>query len=127
MRFDALHRASMRTEALYRASVRTGALYSASITFIGNGYINIHDGKMPYVIVGDEAFPLKRYMMRPYPGRGLSESERIFNYRLSRARRCSENAFGILSSRWRIFHRTMDQAPETVDELIKATVVLHNF
>ena len=26
---------------------------------------------LPYVIVGDEAFPLKNYMMRPYPGRQL--------------------------------------------------------
>lgn len=26
---------------------------------------------LPYVIVGDEAFPLKSYMLRPYPGRYL--------------------------------------------------------
>lgn len=27
-------------------------------------------GPIPYLMVGDEAFPLKPYLMRPYPGRG---------------------------------------------------------
>ena len=51
----------------------------------------------PLFFVGDEAYPFKPYIMKPFSARGLTASERIFNYRLSRARRVTENAFGISS------------------------------
>uniref|UniRef100_A0A1X7TCR5 DDE Tnp4 domain-containing protein n=2 Tax=Amphimedon queenslandica TaxID=400682 RepID=A0A1X7TCR5_AMPQE len=44
----------------------------------------------PYVIMGDEPFPLKTYMMRQFPGQHLDESKAIYNYRLSKARRVIE-------------------------------------
>ena len=58
---------------------------------------------LPYYIVRDELFPLKTWLIRPYPGQ-LSEEERILHYRLSRAKRVIENTFGILAARWRIYH-----------------------
>jgi len=45
------------------------------------------DRDMPYVIVGDDAFTLKPYLLKPYALRNLTEQQRIFNYRFSRARR----------------------------------------
>ncbi|GLV33237.1 hypothetical protein CBL_08405 [Carabus blaptoides fortunei] len=53
---------------------------------------------LPHVICGDDAFPLKTYLMRPYSGRNLAEDKKIFNYRLSGARRISQNTFDSLSS-----------------------------
>ncbi|XP_050293847.1 uncharacterized protein LOC126734316 [Anthonomus grandis grandis] len=85
------------------------------------------DMEAPYVVVGDEAFPLKNYFMRPYPGRELHNSKRVFNYCLSRARRTVENAFGILIQKFRIFTRRIQAKPENVDYIILAACILHNF
>ena len=45
------------------------------------------DKPMPYFIVGDDAFPLKIWLIKPLPHRNITVEERVFNYRLSRARR----------------------------------------
>ena len=83
--------------------------------------------EIPFLFVGDEAFPLTPNMMRPYPGRFISENKRIFNYRLSRARRVVENAFGIASSRFRIWRTEILGSPKKVENITKAVVALHNF
>ena len=87
-----------------------------------------NDGrKLPYVIVGDDAFPLKTYLMKPYPHQHLSREKRIFNYRLSRARRVVENAFGILANRFRVFLTTINLSPENVEKIVVASCALHNY
>ena len=42
---------------------------------------------LPYMFVSDDAFPLKEYIQKPFGQVGLTTDKRIFNYRLSRARR----------------------------------------
>ena len=81
----------------------------------------------PCTFLGDEIFPLRPWLMKPYPGKNLSHDQRVFNYRLSRSRRTIENAFGIFSARWRIFRRPIRADVSTVDKIIKATVCLHNY
>lgn len=87
-----------------------------------------HGGhNLAYVLVGDDIFPLKPWLMKPYPGKNLSEFERVFNYRLSRARRTIENAFGILSAKWRIFRRPIRGSLQLVNKIVQASVCLHNY
>ena len=81
---------------------------------------------LPYHLVGDEIFPLKTWLMRPYPGQ-LSEEQRIFNYRLSRARRTIENTFGILAARWRLFHKPIRSTVANAEKYTLACVALHNY
>jgi len=53
--------------------------------------------------------------------------QRIFNYRLSRARRVIENAFGILVSKWAILKSSICCKPETTESIVMALICLHNF
>jgi hypothetical protein len=42
---------------------------------------------VPYFLIADDAFALQPWLQKPYSGRHLDREQRIFNYRLSRARR----------------------------------------
>ena len=81
----------------------------------------------PFVLVADDAFPLTTNIMKPFAQRGLNQRERVFNYRLSRARRVSENAFGILVSRFRVFKVGMEVKPDKAKDVVLAATVLHNY
>ena len=65
--------------------------------------------------------------MRPYPNKNLPRENRIFNYRLSRARNTIENSFGILAARWRVLLQVIHMYPNTVEKITLAAITLHNF
>nr|CAH7725502.1 unnamed protein product [Callosobruchus chinensis] len=75
----------------------------------------------------DEAFGLSTYILRPYAGKDLSRQTKIFNYRLSRARRYIECSFGILSNKWRISHRPFNVNTINAELIMKVCCTLHNF
>ena len=82
---------------------------------------------VPYMLVADEAFPLKEYIQKPFSQSGLTNEKRIYNYRLSRARRVVENAFGILANRFRVLMTAINLAPEKVETIVLASCLLHNY
>ncbi|KAJ8875466.1 hypothetical protein PR048_023361 [Dryococelus australis] len=55
--------------------------------------------------ISKSAFGIKENLMQPYPENHLTKKERIFNYRLSTARKLVESAFGLFMKKWSIFHR----------------------
>lgn len=86
------------------------------------------DGDFPYFLIGDAAFPLSKYLLKPFGGKLYDDlMKTIFNYRLSRARRTIENTFGILAAKWRIFRGPLMTGLKTAHLIIKASVCLHNF
>lgn len=84
---------------------------------------------LPCVLIGDEAFALSPYLMRPFPYRQSRDDLRLttYNKRLCRARRVVENCFGILAQKWRIFHRPMEAKRSTLTVIVKAACILHNY
>lgn len=82
---------------------------------------------VPYCIVADNAFPIKPYIMKPFPMCDMTMAQRIFNYRLSRSRRIIKNVFGICSARFRVLLKPMELKPEKVNKVVLAVCALHNF
>jgi hypothetical protein len=80
-----------------------------------------------YYLLGDDAFALDVNLMKPYPYRSAMGDEKVFNYRLSRARRIVENAFGLLCARFRLLLRTIELDVANVMQVVRACVALHNF
>ncbi|XP_046811158.1 protein ANTAGONIST OF LIKE HETEROCHROMATIN PROTEIN 1-like [Lucilia cuprina] len=82
---------------------------------------------VPFVLVADDAFRMQKHLLKPYPGKSLSAGQRIFNYRLSRARRIVENAFGIMAKRFQVFACPSKLNAEKTTSITLACCALHNF
>nr|CAI5838753.1 unnamed protein product [Callosobruchus analis] len=83
---------------------------------------------IPYLILGDDAFALNENVMKPFAGvHQKGSAERIFNYRLSRARRVVENAFGILSAVFRVLRKPLLLQPDRAKTIVLTAIYLHNF
>lgn len=120
-----------------KGSASDGGIFNACplSTALMNNTVNVPDRRqlpgrttpVPHCIIADDAFSASEFLMKPISGQNLSRDDRVFNYRLSRARRVIENAFGIASLRWRILRKEIEHKPETVQKLVSAVCVLHNF
>lgn len=79
------------------------------------------------VLLGDSAYPLSTWLLKPYH-EGTNDPEEInFNKELSRARVSVECAFGILKGHWRILQKRLDSDIAFTNQIIIACCVLHNF
>jgi hypothetical protein len=72
---------------IFRHSLLYQLLSRNNFSMPNSKKLPLSDVELPFVILGDEAYPLFSYLLRPYPRRQLNESQRLFNCRLSRGRR----------------------------------------
>lgn len=110
----------------FRASEMFNLMMNQQLNIPPDGNLPNTNIKMPYVFIGDEAFPLLDNLMKPFGGKNaLSEAE-YFDKRLSRARKTVECTFGIIFSKWRILGKEIETTQQTAEKMIKAITILHN-
>ena len=71
-------------------------------------YMTCDFDPLPYVFVGDEIFPLKTWLMRPYPGK-LTKNNEFSN------------------ARWQMFHTPIRGKVENVENFVLACLSLQNY
>ena len=88
----------------------------------------VNGGLLKPMLVGDSAYPLKNWLIKPFSNRGrLSPQKRRFNEKLSAMRSVIERAFGLLKKRWRLLLKKIEQSHASVPRSVTAACVLHNF
>ena len=112
---------------MFRNSTLSKAISTNLLNIPGPRTLDDGETEAPYGIVADDAFPLMKNLMKPYPFRRLSKKQRIYNYHLSRAKRIAKNVFGTLANRFRIFLSPILLSPENTEILTLACCTLHNF
>ena len=79
----------------------------------------LHGVDVPLYIIGDAAYPLQLWLMKPFPHNGaLSQEEQRFNFVISSARIVVENAYGRLKGRWRRLMKRNDVHIDNIPTII---------
>jgi len=108
----------------YFLAVRTDGLRNATFSHFPHDLV-----QWVFALHKHGAFALSQHVLRRYPSRNVDVARRLYsyNYRLTRARRMVECAFGTVCNKWRIFHCAIDVCPNFCDVIVKTCCTLHNF
>ena len=80
-----------------------------------------------YYLLGDSAYPLQNWLLKPFQDTGrLTAEQHLFNKKFSRARVVVENAFGRLKGRWRCLLKRNDCDVQLVKSMVVTCCALHN-
>jgi DDE superfamily endonuclease len=81
-----------------------------------------------YFLIDDNAFTLSNKMLVPFSGAQRSHQYKdVYNYYLSQLRIRIEMAFGLLTTKWRIFRKPLDVSLVKATKIIQVCMILHNF
>ena len=89
--------------------------------------LRVNGVDVPLFLIGDSAYPLNTWLMKPFPHNGvLTTEQKTFNYRLCRARIVVENAYGRLKARWRRLMKRNDMHVRNIPNVVAVACILHN-
>jgi len=92
-----------------------------------NNTITVSRVQVPLYMIGDSAYPLKTWLMKPFAhNTDLTGPQRNYNYRVCRARISVEIAFGRLKGRWRRLMKRNDMNLDNIPHVITTACILHN-
>ncbi|KAJ7341534.1 hypothetical protein JRQ81_005746 [Phrynocephalus forsythii] len=80
---------------------------------------------IPPLILGDGAYPLCKWLMKPYPV-PRNDTEKHYNKVFNQTRNIVERAFGRLKTRFRRLSVRMEARIENMNSIIASAVVMHN-
>ena len=89
--------------------------------------MDINGTQIRPLILGDSAYPLKSWLMRPFQDNGaLTAARRHFNKELSKACIVVEHGFGQTKARWRCLDKRIDEDTMKIPHTATACCVLQN-
>ncbi|KAJ7320354.1 hypothetical protein JRQ81_019865 [Phrynocephalus forsythii] len=91
----------------------------------GNPMFHYAGVSIPPIILGDGAYPLCKWLMKPFAV-PRNERERHYNKIFNRSRCVVERAFGRLKARFRRLSVRIEAHIENVNSIIASAVILHN-
>lgn len=94
---------------------------------MGQTRMTISDCEVGHYLIGDPAYPLQNWLLKPFSDTGrLTVEQQTYNYRISSARSVVETAFGRLKGRWRCLLKRNDCKLQLCKKMALACCVLHN-
>ena len=102
-----------------------GSFHDARILRESPFFHGMENGQVQGLILGDSAYPLRRWLLTPFRAPGDQRQER-FNVAHARQRVGVEKTIGILKKRWHFLHIGLRLSPGRSSRAILACAVLHN-
>ncbi|XP_054843559.1 uncharacterized protein LOC129335132 [Eublepharis macularius] len=92
----------------------------------GNPSLTVNGVSVPPLMISDGAYPMRRWLMKPYGKFAVTPQQKYFDRCLARARNWVECSFGHLKGRWQCLLHRLKAREENVVTIVTACVILHN-
>ncbi|VDL73941.1 unnamed protein product [Nippostrongylus brasiliensis] len=89
-------------------------------------YDDLRSGRRSGVLLGDGAYRLEPFLLKPFLGEDMTEPQVRFTEALQEGRACVARAFGALKRQFQSLQIELQYSPQTAAKIINAAVCLRN-